>query len=159
MHVQPYTKCSIRTNTKMLTFDDFIPILGEFGPYQKRILLYACILVIPTGAHIFAQVFLGARMDHWCSNPPQWEAENCTQWGFNTSEECETAKKAVIIPKGSQCSRYNLDFNVIDFNLDLNATDHANGTTECKDGWTYDKSQYTSTIVKDVRKNIFEKYK
>ncbi|XP_072021042.1 organic cation transporter protein-like [Amphiura filiformis] len=132
----------------MLTFDDFIPFLGEFGPYQRRVLFLACIIVIPNGAHVFAQVFFGASTDHWCSNPRQWK-ENCSSWGINTTRECEAAKKAVIIPPGAKCSRYDLAFDSVNISADLNATDYTNNTSGCEDGWTYDRSQYTRTIIHD----------
>ena len=136
----------------MPTFDDFIPFLGEFGSYQKRVLLYACILVIPTGAHIFAQIFLGARTDHWCSNPPQWKSDNCSQWSFiNSSTECDSAKKTATIPPGAQCSRYDLEYDIVDFSPDLVPTETTNETTVCLDGWIHDRKHYTSTIVQDVR--------
>ncbi|XP_072020772.1 organic cation transporter protein-like [Amphiura filiformis] len=132
----------------MLTFDDFIPFLGAFGPYQRRVLFLACIIVIPNSFHVFAQVFFGATTDHWCSNPRQWK-DNCSTWGFNTTRECEEAKKAVIIPPGAKCSRYDLAFDSVDFSADLNATDYTNITSGCEDGWTYDRSQYTRTIIHD----------
>ncbi|XP_038048035.1 organic cation transporter protein-like isoform X2 [Patiria miniata] len=129
-------------------FDKILVLLGEFGPYQKRIFFLICLLSVPGAFHKLAQVFLGAGADHWCA-VPEWKDQDCTAWNLSATE-CQLAKKNASIPRGKdgafeQCQRYNITGERFYPGLDPR-----NLTSEgCVDGWDFDTSQYKSTIKMD----------
>ena len=49
-----------------MKFDDILLKIGEFGRYQRWVLFLATIAAVPTAFHLFAQVFLAGKLDHWC---------------------------------------------------------------------------------------------
>lgn len=51
--------------------DDLLPVLGEFGKYQKLLLWLICLpACIPCGFCAFNQLFMtDAPDDYWCSVP------------------------------------------------------------------------------------------
>lgn len=87
---------------------------------------------------------------------------NCTEWGYNTTEECQELKRSIGIPSNisetgdvmyAQCSRYNL--SGIDYfrpDLDLSGRD----VVSCDAGWVYDRSVFQSSIVIDVSRGPFK---
>lgn len=50
-------------------YDDVIPLLGDFGRYQKRIYLLLCLPAIICAFHKLANVFLQAKPDYRCQLP------------------------------------------------------------------------------------------
>ena len=135
-------------------FDRILGLLGEFGPYQRRIFFLICLVSVPGAFHKLAQVFLGASSDHWCA-VPEWDNQDCTAWNL-TDAECELAKKNASIPQSDgegydQCERYNV--TGVSFHPGL---DPRNLSVEgCLDGWVFDTSQYQTTIKTDVRVNHY----
>ena len=138
-------------------FDNIIQELGEFGKYQRRMLLLVFCMALPVSMHAFVQVFLAAPSDHWCAFPQDTQRSNCSDWTFPfpTATTCEDAKKDLLIPKtdtGSyeQCVRYNISLeNSFGDDDELGRT--TNDTTiACDIGWSYDHSEYESTIVQSV---------
>ncbi|XP_071800669.1 organic cation transporter protein-like isoform X2 [Asterias amurensis] len=129
-------------------FDRILGLLGEFGPYQRRIFFLICLVSVPGAFHKLAQVFLGASSDHWCA-VPEWDNQDCTAWNL-TDAECELAKKNASIPQSDgegydQCERYNV--TGVSFHPGL---DPRNLSVEgCLDGWVFDTSQYQTTIKTD----------
>ena len=143
-------------------FDVIITQLGEFGKYQRRMLLLVFCMSLPASMHAFVQVFLAAYTDHWCALSPDVQNNNCSTWALPTATNCEEAEKDLYIPRtksGSfeQCLKYNVSFN--DFESDgddkdsLIASDRDNytaGIIPCDHGWVFDHSEYESTIVQSV---------
>ena len=133
-------------------FDQILPLLGSFGPYQKRVYFLLCLISIPGAWHKLGQVFLGGSVDHWCSTP-ELEYVNCTYWELD-EKQCKEAKRDAAIPISDdgdfeKCVKYNLTGIV--FYPGINTTEYTNQTMSCSDGWDYDDSQYESTIITDVR--------
>ena len=49
---------------KKMKFDSVLPLIGEFGRYQKRVYLLLCLPAISCALHKLAWVFLGAKVAH-----------------------------------------------------------------------------------------------
>lgn len=62
-----------------LDLDDLLPVLGEFGRYQKLLLWFICLpACIPCGFCAFNQLFMtDSPDDYWC-NVPQLSVFNLT---------------------------------------------------------------------------------
>lgn len=62
-----------------LDLDDLLPVLGEFGRYQKLLLWFICLpACIPCGFCAFNQLFMTDNPDdYWC-NVPQLSVFNLT---------------------------------------------------------------------------------
>lgn len=52
-------------------FDDVIPILGDFGKYQKRIYFLLCLPAITSAFHKLGNVFLLAEPQYRCKRPDE----------------------------------------------------------------------------------------
>ena len=140
------------------SFDDIILQLGEFGKYQRRMLLLVFCMALPVSMHAFVQVFLAAYTNHWCTLPPELQSSNCSQWIVPTGSTCDDAKKELCIPKtesGSyeQCARYNLSYLAMPD--DVPDISNLSDTMSCDNGWTFDHSEYESTIVQSVGSVLF----
>ncbi|KAF5303009.1 hypothetical protein FQR65_LT08338 [Abscondita terminalis] len=132
------------TNNEPIDLDDILPQVGEFGKYQKLMLWLVCLpACIPCGFCAFNQLFMANVPDHWCFIPA---LANLTQ----------DERKILGIPmEGNdfkKCERYNIDWEVMmmgDFNID-DVYQSGNWSVEaCKDGWEYNRTQVTSSIVVD----------
>ena len=138
-----------------MDFDQILRLLGEFGPYQKRIFFLICLLDVPVAFHMLAQVFMGPVSDHWCA-VSAWADGDCAPFNL-TESQCALAKRNASVPwdagraRYDQCRRYNV--SGLSFRPGL---DTSNLTVEgCLDGWVYDTSQYKSTIKTDVSCHAF----
>lgn len=59
----------------MMEFDHVLRIIGEFGPYQKRLYILVNLAIIPAAFQMLMNVFV--------ARSPQW---NCS--GLNSTETC-----------------------------------------------------------------------
>ena len=86
-------------------------------------------------------VFLAAVPDHWCAVP---ELEN--------SNLSYTQQKNVSIPSDddgySSCSMFKQNYN--NWTSDQPRPSDSSPTETCQNGWVYDDSVYTRTVVTDV---------
>ncbi|XP_072020972.1 organic cation transporter protein-like [Amphiura filiformis] len=130
------------------SFDDIILKLGEFGKYQRRMLLLVFCMSLPVSMHAFVQVFLAAYTDHWCAPPPELQRSNCSDWTLPTGTTCDEAKKELYIPKTKsayeQCSRYNISYLA---DIEVPEVNNQSEIISCDNGWVFDHSEYESTIV------------
>ncbi|XP_030848254.1 organic cation transporter protein [Strongylocentrotus purpuratus] len=152
-----------------MKFDDILVILGEFGPYQRRMYALVCLMVIPLSWTTLIQVFAMGNSDHWCQ-VPGWNDTVCEE---EYGAPCNLiTKKTFNIPfveaNGSKlefqkCARYNIsDFSGLSVVINDSATSGydslirdlgADGTPDvipCDAGWEYDRSQYTRTFVQEM---------
>lgn len=161
-----------------MDLDDLLPVLGEFGRYQKLLLWLICLpACIPCGFCAFNQLFMtDAPDDYWCS-VPNLNAFNFTEeqirdlaipssevgsiecicryffGSFSLGNDGFSRFQVDGVREYSKCSRY-----VIDWQRLLNTTEFEAGaignvtwpTEYCYDGWVYNKSHVTSSIVIDV---------
>ncbi|KAH8263124.1 hypothetical protein KR044_004829 [Drosophila immigrans] len=135
--------------------DDLLPIIGEFGKYQKLLVFGICLpACIPCGFCAFNQLFMADTPDdYWCRVPELQHLD---------LEE----RKLLAIPKErendelvySKCFTYGVNwtelldtFDAADINGNL--TDlQLNGSwplVKCSQGWEYNTSRVWSSIVID----------
>ncbi|XP_035700484.1 carcinine transporter isoform X1 [Folsomia candida] len=118
---------------KCTDFDDILSIVGADGKFQK-ILLYGviCPFIMISPFLVLNNIFLLDIPDHWCTVP-----------GVTSDVDLETWKNLTISreigPDGelrySQCLMYD--------------PSNPNVTMTCNLGWTYDKTDYETTIPSD----------
>ena len=136
--------------------EEIIPFLGNFGRYQFLALLYVSIVGTIGCMVSFGNVFFAAETDHWCKVLP---AENCSSW-LEFQDNCTDVKKSVLLPPPeredskyaySNCKQWDSPAGyVFDPYMPLGQVDNASAVA-CKDGWEYDRSQYKTTTIMEVR--------
>ncbi|GBP56648.1 Carcinine transporter [Eumeta japonica] len=117
------------TKKKIKDFDDILPLVGQFGWYQRILFL----LMIPYATFFafvyFTQIFMSVvPEEHWC-----WVPELADM----TAEE----RRNLAIPldgdmKHDKCLMYDIDFK----NINVTSMTGSNSNwpvTKCKHGWEY----------------------
>ncbi|GJQ67658.1 Orct [Trypoxylus dichotomus] len=115
-------------------YDDVIPLLGDFGRYQRRIYLLLCLPAIICAFHKLANVFIQARPDFRCQLPDEFPNASFIlektvinkSYPFNYKQNkyssCEMIRNETIVP----CDKYIYDTSkyesstVIEWNLVCN---------------------------------------
>ncbi|XP_077976897.1 organic cation transporter protein-like isoform X2 [Glandiceps talaboti] len=147
---------------RMLQFDDVLKYLvGEFGPYQKFLLVLGTLMAVPSAMEAISPVFIIAQTDYWCKVPDldKISLQVCVT---NFTSNCFEAVKNLTIPREvtdigcgavptySQCRRYNLSQDVISYYVGGSMDAYTNSSTmACDHGWEYDRSQYKSTVMQE----------
>ncbi|XP_066534116.1 solute carrier family 22 member 13b isoform X2 [Hoplias malabaricus] len=123
----------------MISFTQVLSEVGEFGAFQKRLLLVICIPNFFTAFHMFGQVFTGLSFPHHCN----------TDWiltpGPNLSlqEQLNLTLPSVQPGQYQSCSM----FTPVQLDLEQIQTFGLNETTECVDGWVYESPKGSSTLI------------
>ncbi|XP_046582562.1 organic cation transporter protein-like [Haliotis rubra] len=124
-----------------MKYDAIVKLLGDFGPYQKRLYFLLCIPMISVGIQTMLTVFTLGVPDHRCALP-DWDNDTYTIQG----EQHQNAVLAAIPPatEGTQLYSSCLIRNAI------NETDgqafNTNSTRKCEK-WVYDSDMFSSTVV------------
>uniref|UniRef100_A0A3B4AKM6 Major facilitator superfamily (MFS) profile domain-containing protein n=1 Tax=Periophthalmus magnuspinnatus TaxID=409849 RepID=A0A3B4AKM6_9GOBI len=129
-------------------YDKSTAFLGEWESYQWRVLLLLSLTIVPSGFTGLSIVFLGDTPAHRCHIPA---AANLSAAWVNISippEPERTGESGAAEP--SQCARYKLHAlrEFTERGLEPGDVNVSGLETEpCLDGWDYDTSVYTSTII------------
>ncbi|XP_069771547.1 solute carrier family 22 member 13b [Narcine bancroftii] len=124
----------------MSEFGEILKNVGEFGPFQKRLLVLIGFTYMFAGFHLLAQVFTGANAQHRCQ----------ADWILNITNDLTREEQLLLtIPKEKDGSYQKCKMYVPHPDKDMEwILLHANETTvKCEEGWIYNLSQYRSTIV------------
>ncbi|XP_076352142.1 organic cation transporter protein-like isoform X2 [Tachypleus tridentatus] len=113
--------------------------VGDFGPWQRRVLFLSWLVGFSVAFHNLAVSFFMPNIDHWCSRPPLFSNISYDIWK-NLTIPLEEIRGQV---RHSQCQMYKLndeyDFNITELSV-------LNRTISCS-SWDYDRSLYKGTIV------------
>ncbi|XP_022061317.1 solute carrier family 22 member 3 [Acanthochromis polyacanthus] len=131
----------------MANVDKFIEHVGDFGPFQKRIVTLGSVPVIFFAFVLIGVVFIGHTPDHWCWSPEAKRFQEECGW---TDVEVQ---KATVPRSGqsgsfSRCERFAVNWsksqNKCD-ELDWLQTSNATQLVPCDSGWMFDSS-HSSTV-------------
>ncbi|XP_078573409.1 organic cation transporter protein-like [Branchiostoma floridae x Branchiostoma japonicum] len=130
----------------MVHYDEILKHVGEFGTYQKRMCLFAYLPSLSVGMHMMAMVFLAATPGHRCRAPEGEVLAARYNW-----TEPELLNMTIPWMKDDDgkwvldsCKRY--DLTTVEVN-DSSANRSEWNVTSCDAGWTYDLSQYKTSIT------------
>lgn len=133
--------------------------IGEFGPYQIKIVCLVCLIGIPVAANNLSQVFFTQPSDHWCA-VEEWkdDVDACMDLLTNQKAylDCLYRYRNSSIPieetddgkSYAQCAKFDVDYGV--WEASFWAGNATNETIECDEGWVHDSYEYQRTIISDV---------
>ena len=135
-----------------MTVGDLNAYIGEMGPYQWRVFVAVFILIVYTADSIYI-IFIAGHMTHWCrvaemDNLPYDVQKNVAIPAESTDHDGSVAY--------SSCEMFSLNYSAYNrsefysWNRSLMVTNETS-VVRCSE-WMYDQSQFTSTIVKKVKK-------
>ncbi len=141
--------------TLSVDFDALLPHIGEMGRYQLVLYLLMCVpACLPASFLAFNQVFLSAVPDHWCHVS---DLENSS---LSLGRVKKLSIPRVDLGKGREayvlyekCLQYDVNFTQIyidNGNKWPRRPDPDWPTSNCKEGWDYDHSEYKDTLVTEV---------
>ncbi|TWW75123.1 Solute carrier family 22 member 5 CT1 High-affinity sodium-dependent carnitine cotransporter [Takifugu flavidus] len=136
----------------MKNYEEAIAFLGQWGRFQQVNFFLLCASAVQNGLTVFVVVFMAATPRHHCLIPDG----NLTREWISVAIPTESVNGQQEL---SKCSRYRLDViqNLSDQGLlpgrDVNVTELER--ENCLNGWSYSKDLYQSTIVTEVRLNLF----
>ncbi|XP_009956419.1 PREDICTED: solute carrier family 22 member 13-like, partial [Leptosomus discolor] len=118
---------------------EILKVLGDFGPFQKWLVLFTLFPCLSVAFHQFCQLFMVPHVPHHCD----------TGWiravGPNLTEE---EQLNLTLPRDAdgvyeQCSMYS----PVDWDLDSIMAYGLNATEECSSGWVYPLEQPPSLLT------------
>lgn len=136
---------------KVTDYEEATSFLGEWGRFQRRVFFILGLGIVFDGLTAFSIVFLADTPAHRCVLPSNLNLSAAWRNSSIPLEE-DASHGGALVP--SRCSRYKVEYLLnysqrgflpgVDVNL-------SNVPQEgCLDGWEFDHSVYTSTIVSEV---------
>ncbi|KAM8939227.1 solute carrier family 22 member 6-B-like [Pelodytes ibericus] len=121
-----------------MAFQELLEKVGGMGRFQIIHVILLSLPVFMLASHNLAQNFTAAIPKHRCRLNSSWEEDNYTIDGIEAFIPWEPTGKT------SSCLRYTSpQFHLLNSNSTTNSSD----TETCVDGWVYDHSEFSSTII------------
>uniref|UniRef100_A0A8C4U5S9 Uncharacterized protein n=1 Tax=Falco tinnunculus TaxID=100819 RepID=A0A8C4U5S9_FALTI len=132
-----------------MAFADLLEHVGGMGRFQVASTFLLALPVFLMACHNLLQNFTAATSDHRCRLG--WEVKG---WEVNATGLDPRDGLRVWIPSGERCRRFvTPQWWLLEVNGSV-----PNGswpeTEPCRDGWTYDRSVFSSTIVTEVGRGV-----
>lgn len=138
-----------------MEYDAILTSVGEFGKYQRKIVLILCLINLPVAFQNLGYMFWGSRPDHWCdvTKPDSLRDISDDIWKNLTIPSDFNEQSQV---QYSQCERYDINMTSVSTVEDVEEllarrqySVGTNATVQCSK-WQYDTSEFESTIVSQV---------
>lgn len=123
-----------------MAFADLLEHVGGMGRFQVASVILLAMPILMMASHNLLQNFTAATSDHHCR----------LHWEANATILDPQDLLRVSVPRGEQCRRFVKPQLWL---LEANGSalnDSWLETEPCRDGWTYDRSVFTSTIITEV---------
>nr|XP_033811625.1 solute carrier family 22 member 6-A-like isoform X2 [Geotrypetes seraphini] len=126
-----------------MTFPDLLEQVGGMGRFQIVNVLLLSIPTLMMASHNLLQNFTAAVPGHHCRPHPRDNAS--TDWDLAEHVRVFTPMDRTRRP--IQCLRYiRAQWWLLESNATISNTTEMD-TEPCRDGWTYDRSEFSSTII------------
>ncbi|OCT73833.1 solute carrier family 22 member 13 [Xenopus laevis] len=123
----------------MTDFADFLKNVGEFGRFQKVLVVMVSCLSFLNAFHVLSQVLMEISVPHHCNT--SW----ILQINPNLSQE---ARLNYTLPRNSQgLYEQCIMYTPVEWDMESIEKYGLNDTGPCQDGWEYDTSEQKSTLV------------
>uniref|UniRef100_A0A8B9EMZ4 Uncharacterized protein n=1 Tax=Anser cygnoides TaxID=8845 RepID=A0A8B9EMZ4_ANSCY len=123
-----------------MAFADLLEHVGGMGRFQVASVILLAVPILMMASHNLLQNFTAATSDHRCR----------LRWEANATSLDPQDLLRVSVPRGERCRRFVMPQWWL---LEANGSapnDSWLETEPCHDGWTYDRSVFTSTIITEV---------
>ncbi|XP_010138050.1 PREDICTED: solute carrier family 22 member 14-like, partial [Buceros rhinoceros silvestris] len=137
---------------------DLLKAVGDFGPFQERLVLLTLFPCLNVAFHQFCQLFMVLDVPHHCD----------TSWILDISPNLtEEEQLSLTLPRDvngayEQCFMYS----PVDWDLDSIVAYGLNATEKCSSGWVYPSAQPPSLVtefdlvcdrkdLKDIAQSIY----
>jgi len=140
-----------RATRRMKSKSDLNAYIEDIGAYQWRVVIAAFILIMYTADSIYI-IFIAGDMPHWCRVPELEDLPYDVQKNVAIPAQSMDRDGSV---EYSSCEMFSLNYSVYNrsqffsWNRSLMVTNQTS-LVQCSE-WTFDRSQFISTIVSKVR--------
>ncbi|XP_036414234.1 solute carrier family 22 member 13b isoform X1 [Colossoma macropomum] len=123
----------------MISFAQILSEVGDFGTFQKRLLVAICIPNFFTAFHMFGQVFTGLTFRHHCN----------TDWIRKQGPNLTLQQQLNLTIPRQQDGQYDSCsmFTPVDLGLEDIEAFGLNETTKCTNGSVYEAPEGSSTLI------------